>query len=273
MTNFTNNNSQNEFDNSEFLLRTLINKKQELLSVLEESYYYQNDLHPQIMFAYDNLFGDLENEISKRNQTYIELKNQLDKNTLLKKDKIEEETKSNIAEKIENIFNNSASNSHIENDSITNSAFYYRSLVKKLHPDVSYNKDDFKKFWNQVQFSYKNGNLSSVKLYYKCLCESNEQFEEIEIKQEIKKFDVIICEEKRKIKQMLSHEPFSFASKMNDQIWINDRRQKLMFKLSNLDYSIQRSETFLARINNNFSTFKQNIARETFIKEGNFSFS
>ncbi len=157
--------------------------KSKLLNLLDLWHYYQNDVYQEIMFRYDNIFGDLEDEIDDKSQEAVELERKVellrlkirrgesinDKSVKFVNLIVQREAKrSNSFDKTSS-FHNSFNKEQKDNtfaNQVEKRKYQcevndnyelpqlYRSLVKKLHPDVSGDTDDFNRFWDNVQHEY-----------------------------------------------------------------------------------------------------------------------
>jgi hypothetical protein len=117
----------------------------------------------------------------------------------------------------------------------------YRAIVKILHPDLSGETEYYKRFWNGVQYAYKNKDLVRLKLYYQTICleeyylTGDIKNKEIFLNKYINDIEYHIRTEARKIDDHRKKEPFSIESKLNDKNWINTRTlyfQSQLFKLN-----------------------------------------
>lgn len=260
--------------------------KEELLKILDDWYYFQLIVQPRIIFEYESLFGDLECEIFDKSKVSNELERKVEifsqkikvgerinektihfVNSLVEKEiKIKDNIQSN---KINSFSNNSTKEnnsfkrtvslsdenqlfctSFIERKKEKEIPHLYRSLVKKLHPDVSAEDDNFKKYWQHIQEAYKSKNFQHLKIFHQTLCDSDKEYpsntnEEISLRNEIRELEKNIATEKRNFQQFKEEEPFVYLDKLNDSLWIIRRKRKLREKIFQIDRQIQYNKRLL----------------------------
>jgi len=253
------------------LHQKLNNCKQQLLALLDDWHTMQNVIQPQLYFAYDNIFGDLEFQIKQKSDQAERIHRRIDLLSIkLKKgQKIDKSTVNYINMVVENeqqkkqnqngfSQSKSAQNNVINqygNQSIESNSQIYRTLAKKLHPDLNGENDYFNKFWDNIQDAYKKGNVHRLRLFHQTLCSSslgndssNPKDEEINLRREIRVLEANIKEEKDKLNKLKSTEPFNLQEKLEDNNWVNQRKDILQKKLEVLDNRIKNNEKFLINI-------------------------
>ena len=135
------------------------------------------------------------------------------------------------------------------NDSKNEIKKIYSSIVKKLHPDVSIKTDYFERFWIPIQNAYQNRDISSLNLYYLVFCyedSCNQSFATNEIvffNHKIKEFEFHIFNEKLKINNLKSQEPYSIRLNLQDNIWVNTRKLSIKSKMLKIDKEIKHLKT------------------------------
>src|SRR6185369_2405284 len=117
----------------------------------------------------------------------------------------------------------------------------YRAIVKKLHPDVSTETDDFSKFWNSAQTAFENKNLQKMRSLYSLICSDNEETdtkkypdsfsETMRLEAEIKELEIKLEREERKLCRLKNEEPFNLETKLKDGKWLSEQREKLEYEL------------------------------------------
>jgi len=236
--------------------------KTQLLSLLDDWHKLQNVIQPRLFFTYDTLFGDLEFEIKQKSEQAEKIHRRIDllSNKLKNGQKLNENTINYVNMIVENeqtrTRNNkskSYDNERIENKDNDSQSDMYRSLAKKLHPDINGENEHFSKFWHNIQDAYKKGNVHRLRLFHQTLCkesiatynDENPKNEENKLRREIRKLESNIYEEKLKLTKMKSSEPFNLEDKFNDNIWVNNRKNKLKEKLDLLESKIKNNEKFL----------------------------
>lgn len=246
--------------------------KQELLYLVEQWQDLRDDVHPRLMYAYDTLFGSLEFELKKRKQLAKDNSRKLEiiNCKLSKGEKIDPESLDFIHNKID--FDNQQSKKKNKNTRIND--FFdsydkkgisslipscevndkyelvqiYRDLVKRIHPDVNGNSYNFRRYWHSIQSSYKNSNLSRLRLYHQTLCPN--EYKQIKEKSavlnsldfQMKELIDSIRKEKNKIQKIREKEPFNLESKFYNEKWINNRRKFLKDKIFYADMRIRIQE-------------------------------
>ncbi len=282
-------------------LRNRIRKcKEELLILLDDWHYMQNVRQPYIVFLYESIFGDLEIELQKKSRVRSELERRIELLSLKLKrgERLSEDTITFVEKVVANEFNRQQkfspngdyqrkqySGSHnvgftAEKDMRKRSMPHlYRTIVKKLHPDIAGESDFFKKYWDNVQNAYKTKNLHRLEMFYKILCEENQHFpdiksEESALRQEIQELEINIAAERRRIERMKCEEPFSFEDKLDDRTWIIRRKRKLQEKLFQIDRNIRHHQRLLSNLtakksggNGSASTFNNGSAKRSFGRE------
>lgn len=249
------------------------NCKEELLCLLDDWHYLQNVRQPRLMFIYETIFGDLEIELQKKSRAQEELERRVELLSIKLRngERLSEETINFVDKIVTNEFNRHFRNYSNYNDYQKNSTNFsnpipcspknkenyhtvphlYRTIVKRLHPDVVGETESFKKYWDNVQCAYKTNNLHRLKMFYKALCEDDDknypdvESEEMALRQEIREMEVNIASERRRIERMKMQEPFIFEDKLTDRTWIIRRKRKLQEQLFQLDRQIKHSQKLL----------------------------
>lgn len=220
--------------------------RQELTAILGNWFYLKNILYSQIELKYHQIFGDIEKNIEDLSSELKNLKYQKYKTNYSNESKkyfsnIEE--LNNIAETIFNKIENSFENSKIPQISINieyEVAYIYRQIVKKMHPDTNNDKSLFEKYWHNVQDAYQSKNIVKLRLFHKLICFDDylalitHQNHERVLIDELNELEKNINLEKMKINRLMNQEPFVFMNKLNDENWINQRKEILNKKCNNL---------------------------------------
>ncbi|MCX6155463.1 MAG: hypothetical protein NT007_15020 [Candidatus Kapabacteria bacterium] len=249
-------------------LRSRISEcRKELLKLLDNWHYLQNIVHPQIMFAYDSLFGDLEIEYQEKNRNAAELDRRVELLSIRinKGEKLTEHTIRFVNTMVQSEFHrpDRSAATFIHNrycNDVVNAEFkeknelplIYRKIVKRLHPDINGYTDDFHKFWDNIQEAYRSENLHRLKLFHQTLCyDENEELEDIRLEEarlrsEIHDLEINIASEKLRIQQMKEQEPFIFEDKLNDRFWVARRKRKLQERILQIEKHIQYNKKLLS---------------------------
>jgi hypothetical protein len=251
--------------------------REDLLGLLDEWHYLKNVVQPRIMFVYENIFGDIEQDIQVRSRLASEIERRVELLSLKLRrgEKLNDKTIRFINTVVQKEFERyngfrSSSNSYSDNrpprngnsnHNGSNGKMYfeiekekwennyeaphlYRKLVKKLHPDVSGETEIFKKYWENVQEAYQTSNMQRLKLFWKTLCSVDErryqdpESEEAALRTEIRDLEINIEAEKRKIERLKNQEPFVFEDKLSDKDWVRKRLHRLKEKVFQLDRQI-----------------------------------
>ena len=243
--------------------------RSELLNLLADWHYLKNIVQPQLLFTYDSIFGDLEEELN--NKSFIA--SELDRRVEVLSTKIRRGER--LTEKTINFLNMFAGASqsmdmnykaqnpnqvtfkttyHYDNFEVN--ANYeipqlYRQIVKKLHPDINGESETFQKFWDNIQNAYKSRDLRRLRLFHLTLCKDYDydfqdlKAEENTLKLEIKDLEKNISIEKNKINQLKNQEPFTFQDKLNDEYWVSKRKRQLREQIYKMDRKIQSQRRML----------------------------
>ena len=131
--------------------------------------------------------------------------------------------------------------------------FYYRSIVKQLHPDIAGETEDFKNYWDNIQDAYKSSNLNRLQMFYIALCKDDKQDlddinQELCLKEQINELEKTIMLEKINIQDLSNREPFVLEDKLNDDFWITRHKLKLRERLFQINHQIQSQERLIRSI-------------------------
>lgn len=237
--------------------------RDELWNLLDEYYYYTNIVYSQIMFEYDSIFGDIEEQIQEKDKLVRELEykiHNLSNKTNRTKPNFNYHPKNNS---IYNSNGNSAENNgyptyYIPNckvNEVYEAQQLYRQIVKKLHPDIAGITPVFERFWNNIQDSYKNTDVQRLRIFYQTIVNDpikkdipDESREETALRTELKDLEYNLNKLKNRIKQLQEQEPYVFKEKLKDKIWVATRKQKLMLKLFHMDNEILNRKKILRNL-------------------------
>ena len=275
------------FDDSHILKDTDLEKlrselkdcKKQLLDLMDEWDKLNYDLQPRLLFTYNNLFGNIEDELNTKNSINSKLERKVELLTIKasRGEQITQTTLEFIDKLIEReyekkehshryrftvkpsqeIMDRLTAIGRIQNDSNNNLSYLYRAIVKKLHPDMEGQSDLFRRYWNSVIDAYKSKDIGKLKIFHKLICEDESYYyeEEGDLRQKLQKeiFDlkIHIQAESRKLSRTQNDEPFSFADKLDDPRWINSRKKKLKEKLSSIQVQISENKKIITAFKNN----------------------
>lgn len=246
-------------------------QKKILLEILEQWYYYRYVVQPRLMFEYEKIFGDLEEEIEHKSNIAHTLERKLEllitkvrRGSKINKaalDGIDRTVKYEIHSKT--YLNSSGKESSLPSNEFTDKNGsnpneinkLYRFLVKKLHPDVAGETELFKKFWVAIQDAYKEKNYQLIRIFYKTIAEGGTSFETEhsldylqKLEEELKELKLMIGIERRMLERMLSKEPFIYEGKFNDTKWVEEHRSNLKKRITHLENQINFNQRLFSKM-------------------------
>jgi hypothetical protein len=268
------------------MLKRLQEAKNELLDVLDDWHYMKHILKPRLDFTYDAIFGDYEFELNLRINHAVELDRRIEiiSFKLNKGEQINPKTLKSINNIVERENKNKSELSNDWNFKQNQSSnpeelsTLYRQLVKRIHPDAAGENNDLFQYWENVQSSYKTGDLNRIKLFYQTICKEvlsdiqNNQDEERILRNEIASIETNIIQEKKKIDKLKTEEPFCFQDRFKDNNWVQTRIKLIQDRILNTEMKIQRNKRYISRFDktepssiyfksqNSNSSFKQSYA-------------
>jgi hypothetical protein len=247
--------------------------RNKLLDIMSEWDHINNEIQPRLVFEYNNLFGNIEDEIHFKNSVNTKLERKLELlsikasrgekitqktieiiERLVEKDTFENSSASRFRFKLspsQDIMERLSAIDKLGQDTSSDLSFYYRAVVKKLHPDMEGQTDLFKQYWDSVVEAYKSKDLNKLKIFYKLICEDESIYLELDedsqrkLQKEIFDLKMHIQVETRKIKRTIEDEPFCYADNLNDKSWIIKRRRHLKEKLMNIQVQISQNNRIL----------------------------
>ena len=252
----------NSNDREAKLKAKLMELKEELLCLLDDWYELVNIQQPRIEFMYESIFGDLEIELEEKSRAATELDRRVELLSwkLKKGERINKSTVEFVDMMInrefgeDSIFNrfdreeptqfnsNIATNNHNQEVHLRREDIpaIYRALVKKLHPDIAGDSENYKRFWNNIQSAYKEQDLQRLILFKQTLCPEVEIeiSNEDKLNQELKELEANVSKERRKISKLRQQEPFVLEEKLNDRSWVLRRKKALRERLFQMDRKI-----------------------------------
>lgn len=242
--------------------------RNELLSVLEDWYYLLHVKKQEIDFQYENIFGNIEDEIEEKSKNAAKLQRKVE--LICSTMKTGERISKTILENINDTINYELKNGGIqsfytnspviyieENQSRTKNtddkadfAKVYRNIVKTLHPDIVGENEKNKKYWILVQSAYREKDAQKLNLFRKTLCPDYvvECINNDKIYKELIDLKNNIIREKQNLEDIKLQEPFNFENKLDDRNWLWGRKQLLLGRLNNLDRKIQYNRKIIQRL-------------------------
>jgi hypothetical protein len=254
-------------------LKSKLKRKQnELLELLNQRHMLENEILPKLVYHYEVLFSELEDEISKLDQqallldkiiTHVFVK--IKRGVLLTQTEIKEiedkvmkqhgnsHEKSSFADYVNQTERYTQSIVNEEHKADTQVSKIFRQLAKWLHPDSNEKKEEHLKLWNLVLDAYLSKDLTRLKIYSDIVLSDEKNILNEEdlfdgFRKNIARLMRRIEFEKRRTKRLENEEPYSLSNKLDNPIWIENRRNELNLKLSSLKLEIVRSEILLKAI-------------------------
>ncbi|MCL2039946.1 MAG: hypothetical protein FWG85_05910 [Bacteroidetes bacterium] len=244
--------------------------KEQLLHLLTIWYKSQTELLQEILFLYENIFGNIETEIEQKEQNAKKLEQKfkilstyLENNEPVKRQSIEFIDKllfnnDNTKFKKQNTYTNPKNyfirrdiNKKLDttaNDKI-DIVSIYRHIVKKLHPDIIQESNIFKLCWANVQFCYQNQDAERLKMFYLILCGNYEGNIKIEaLINEINQLKDYIEKQHKDNEYLQTQEPYCFKDKLSNEHWIIERKNTLRNKLVQVNKRITHNNRLLRQI-------------------------
>lgn len=239
----------------------------ELKKTLENLVFERDNLKfvicENIKTAYMLTFGSLEYRLYKSYCTYLSLKRKRDmiqakknRQEKVKMDiiemKLDEEFcdyKKKLEEKIQEI-NDALRRSKAEVLSDEDAKLLkkcYKSIVKKLHPDINPNVTDAEKelFYNATE-AYKNGDLASLQIIYDIVCSSDDIEDEAlygkSLEDEVKRLEYLVSDIQKDIDFIKSTPPYTWSIYVEDDKKKSERLKDLEQDLKSFKNAIRTQE-------------------------------
>lgn len=240
-------------------------KIQELKKTLESLVFERDNLKyvicENIKTAYMLTFGSLEYRLYKSYCKYLRLKRKRDMIQAKKnrQEKIKTEVidmkldeefcdyKKKLDEKTKEI-NDALKRSKAEvlsDEDVKLLKKCYKSIVKKLHPDINPNVTDAEKelFYNATE-AYKNGDLASLQIIYDIVCSSDDIEDKAlsgkSLEDEVKRLEDLVYQIQKDIDLIKSTPPYTW------RIYVKDKKKKSE-KLSQLERDLKSFKNAIRR--------------------------
>lgn len=271
--------------NIEYMKLRVEQLKLQLQKLIEQWYYYQTSVYQEIMFEYENIFGDIEEEIESKIRTSEELEKRVEflRTKLRYGENVRQNTmklidimsnrqsqrqlqRRNIEQQMNNINHSHENNLRKlknlscevnDNYELTN---LYRALVKKLHPDVAGESEERRRFWDSVQIAYKQKDVERLRMIHLLV----DDFYQNESKNEEAKLQTLIIElennirnQELKLKNLKYQEPFVFQDKLKDRFWIHKRKEHLKNRLIQINNRIRYQNHLLSTLTETLKNHQQ----------------
>ncbi len=241
------------------LREALLKQKHSLWDLLDEYYYITNIVYSQIMYEYEMIFGEIEEEIEEKDRLARELSSKIEFTN-----RKQNFSKSNVTNSFSQQNNPNPNTEYIPNCNVNikyEVTQLYRQLAKKLHPDLAGDTYEFRRFWHNIQDSYKQFDVQRLRMFYQTIVSDdidaeneNRRREEIALRTEIQDIQFNINKLKNRIANLKTQEPYVFKDKMNDRLWIVNRKQKLMLKLFHIDVEIINHQSKLRNLSGKYQS-------------------
>lgn len=269
--------------NIEYLKLQVEQLKKQLQKLIDQWYYYQTSVYQEIMFEYDSIFGDIEEELENKIRTSQELEKRVE--FLRMKLRQGENLRKNTVKLIDIMSNRQVERQNIrqnrngttqklfpkndlqqlkqancevnENYEISN---LYRSLVKKLHPDVAGDSEERRKYWESLQIAYKQKDaerLQIIKLLVDDDIYNQSKNEEVQLQTLILDLENNIKKQELKLKNLIYQEPFVFKDKLKDRFWIKKRKEQLQNRLIQINDRLRYQNHLLSNLTESLKNNQQ----------------
>jgi FtsZ-binding cell division protein ZapB len=128
----------------------------------------------------------------------------------------------------------------------------YRSLVKKLHPDVNANQSEKEVLlWNRTQIAYKLGDieeLQTIKLLLEGIGEEDikKDLDSISlIDRQIEALKEKISRLSRYIKKLKSEFPFTIENNIKDESWVKEKNSLVLARIESIKIKIKEMQSVI----------------------------
>ncbi len=128
----------------------------------------------------------------------------------------------------------------------------YRSLVKKLHPDVNANQSEKEALlWNRTQIAYKLGDieeLQTIKLLLEGIGEEDIKKDPDSlylIDRQIEALKEKISRLTRYIKELKSEFPFTIENNIKDESWVKEKNTLVLARIESIKIQIKEMQSVI----------------------------
>lgn len=242
-------------------IRTL---KADIQAILKEWFELQNTLRPRLLAVYDEHFQTLEIEIQQRTMEAADIGRRVELLSIKQArgekltphvvqlvhtfvDKEFESYRKRLSESYDNVIPQSTTGG--DEQSKGELPKLYRDIVKKLHPDVNSETNEFTQFWQETQNAFEKKNLQKMRALHSVICGEEttvmrkhhvtDLSEENALRAEIKELEIRFERESRTLKRLRSEEPFTIEKELYDPKWIARQEEKLRRELLKKDHEIE----------------------------------
>lgn len=270
-------------------LRRKINElRLDLRLIIEEGFHLQQVIKPQLLSKYDILFGEKEKELQRKAllagmaQRRVEL--------LVVRAERGQELTDDVLHTIEDMvrkefephrvrmsesfdMNNQERNEKAKLHHTTEERRgdntelnrLYKSLVKKLHPDIHGETPEFKRFWSVIQSAYERKNISEIRTLFNLLCVEERILNEVnpttndlfELERDARYLADKVDYERRKLARLKTEEPFSMEKLLNEEWWYHEQLNKIALQIKKQERLISLADEQLTMlVGNRFDELK-----------------
>jgi chaperonin cofactor prefoldin len=131
----------------------------------------------------------------------------------------------------------------------------YRSLVKKLHPDVNANQSEKEALlWDRTQIAYKLGDieeLQTIKLLLEGIGEEDIKKDSGSISlidRQIEALKEKISRLTRYIKELKSEFPFTIENNIKDESWVKEKNSLVLARIESIKIQIKEMQSVIENI-------------------------
>lgn len=272
-----------------------------LLDIVEQARHIKEDINPPIIAEYDRLFRALEitlqrkaleaAEIGRREELFrlkLERGEKLTETMIERVHGIVDREFARVNKRLREAFDmdahereRSARKRAQKAESEGEVARMYRSIVKKLHPDLHTTEAiqqttqptvpnnitssnttpsneataEFDRHWQAAQDAYKQRNTQQLRSIYElvCLTEEQQNFTDVPSAEEYLRAEIArlarrVHSEETKLKNLTSAEPYTLKDLIHTAVWQAEERTRLETDIAAKERDIARSQAFLASI-------------------------
>lgn len=246
----------------ERLRRQMDELRLELRLILEEGYHLQQVVKPQLLTKYDVVFGEKEKELQRK--ALLAVMEQRRVELLIVRAERGQELTDDVLHTIEDMVRkefephrvrmsesfdmnnqerNEKANLHHTTEErrgdSTELNRLYKSLVKKLHPDIHGETPEFKRFWSVIQSAYERKNISEIRTLFNLLCVEERILNEVnptasdlnELDKDARYLADKVDYERRKLARLKTEEPFSMENFIGEEWWCNQQLDKIAIQI------------------------------------------
>jgi hypothetical protein len=272
----------------ERLRRRMDELRLDLRLIIEEGFHLQQMIKPQILAKYDTLFGDKEKELQRK--ALLASMAQRRAELLIVRAERGQELTDDVLHTVEDMVrkefephrvritesfdmssderNKKANLNHTTEEQRgdnTELNRLYKSIVKKLHPDIHGETAEFQRFWGVVQSAYERKSIGDIRTLFNLLCVEERILNEVnptthdlyELEKDARYLADKVDYERRKLARLKTEEPFSMEKLINEEWWCNDQLNKIAIQIRKQERIIASAEEQISLlVGNRFDELK-----------------